>query len=62
MSYTYLQELEHLILETLLPVYIDKQKASGCRNPYYGINQDLLDKIIAKKKLPALFRPKETQT
>lgn len=59
MSYSYTQELEHLILDTLLPAYIQRQKSLGSLNPYQGLNERLLDQIKAKKKLPALLRPKE---
>lgn len=59
MSFTYTRELEHLILDTLLPVYIKNQKAKGVLNPYQGINEQLISQIIAKKKLPSLLRPKE---
>lgn len=59
MSYTYTQELEHLILDTLLPTYVKWQKARGCINPYEGINETLVSKVKATKTLPALLRPKE---
>lgn len=59
MSYTYTKELELLILGTLLPAYESWQKVKGVVNPYQGINEHLLKQIKAKKKLPALLRPKE---
>lgn len=62
MNYTYVQELEHLILDTLLPSYVKQQKSKGSTNPYQGMNEDLLKQIQKKKKLPALFRPKESLT
>ena len=55
-------ELEHLILETLLPVYEKWQKSKGVVDVHVGINESILKKIKAKKNLPALLRPKETQT
>jgi hypothetical protein len=62
MSYSYTQELEHLILDTLLPTYVKHQKSIGVINPYQGLNQQLLAQVKSKKKLPALLRPKENQT
>jgi hypothetical protein len=61
-SYTYVKELELLILDKLLPVYEKHQKSQGVLNPLSGINQDLLSQIKAKKKLPALLRAKEKHT
>lgn len=61
-SYTYVKELELLILDKLLPVYEKQQKTQGVLNPLSGINQDLLNQIKAKKKLPALLRAKEKHT
>ena len=55
----YERELEHLILDTLLPTYVKWQKARGCVNPYEGINERLLSQIKHKKELPALLKPKE---
>lgn len=57
---SYVKQLEHLILETLLPVYIKYNKQQKQPNPLAGINQELLDKIKAKKQLPALLREKQT--
>ena len=54
-SYTYVKELELLILDKLLPVYEKHQKSQGVLNPLSGINQDLLSQIKAKKKHPALL-------
>lgn len=62
MSYSYTQELEHLVLDTLLPAYVKRQKSLGVINPYQGLNEQLLAQIKSKKKLPALLRPKENQT
>lgn len=62
MSYSYTQELEHLVLDTLLPVYAKQQKSKGVIDPYQGLNKHLLAQIKSKKTLPALLRPKENQT
>jgi hypothetical protein len=60
--HSYQKELELLILDTLLPVYIQSQKAKGAINPLEGINPRLLAEIKLAKRLPALLRPKEIQT
>lgn len=59
---TYTKELELLILDTLLPVYIKDQKAKGNKNPLKGIHQELLNQIKHKAVLPALLRPIEKQS
>lgn len=60
--YSYTKELEHLILETLLPVYCNYQTKVGAKDRYEGINPELLAMIKSEKRLPALLRPKEFQT
>lgn len=56
-SHTYNKELENLILNTLLPAYIELQKAKGNKDPVKDINPSLLSQIRAKKALPALLKP-----
>ena len=56
MNYTYIKELELLILDVLLPVYEKHQTAAGIRDPLKSINPDLLSQIKSKKRLPALLR------
>lgn len=57
---SYVRQLEHLILETLLPVYEKYNKQQGLPNPLIGINEDLLNKVKIKKQLPALLCKKST--
>ena len=59
LSYSYQRELESLILDTLLPVYVKTLKAQGVKEPLYGINPELLKQVKKAKVLPALLRPKE---
>lgn len=56
-SHTYNKELENLILNTLLPAYIELQKSKGNKDPLKGINPSLLSQIRAKRELPALLKP-----
>ena len=60
-SHTYVKELELLILDKLLPVYIRYHKSQGAYNPLHDINPDLLKQIKQKKRLPALLRAHEKQ-
>lgn len=62
MSYSYVKELELLIIETLLPVYANYQARMGAKDRYYGINPDLISQIKHKKQIPALLKPKEIST
>ena len=57
MSYSYTKELEALILDTLLPVYIKYEQARGNPNPLKDINVSILSQIRVKQKLPALLLP-----
>lgn len=59
---TYVEELEELIIETLLPSYEKYWRAKGIPNPLQGINTELLKKMKIAKRLPALLRPKEIET
>lgn len=58
-SHSYVQELEELILETLLPIYDKYYFLKGIPTPTKDINPDLLARIVKKDKLPALLRPYE---
>jgi len=61
LNFSYLRELEHLITDTLLPVYANYQSRMGSKDRYSGINPEILKLIKVKKKLPALLLPKENQ-
>lgn len=56
--HSYTKELELLILDTLLPVYIKYQKTKGDSDPLKHIHPELLSQIKSKAKLPALLREK----
>lgn len=56
-SFSYVKELEGLILYTLLPSYIAYQQSKGNKDPLKDINPSILSQIRAKKTLPALLRP-----
>lgn len=62
LSYSYTRELELLITNTLLPVYIKAMQSQGIENPTRDINPELLKQIGRVKVLPALLKPKENQT
>lgn len=57
--HSYVKELELLILNTLLPVYVKYQQSKGDFNPLKNIHPELLRQIKSKAKLPALLREKE---
>ncbi len=59
---TYVEELEDLIIDTLLPTYERYWKARGIPYPLQGINPELLKKMHIAKRLPALLRPWENET
>lgn len=61
-SHSYTAELEHLILDTLLPIYEKYYRAKGITTSYTDFHPDLLKQIRARKTLPALLRPKEIPT
>lgn len=59
---SYVQELEHLILDKLLPVYANYQVRQGASDRYEGINPKLIELIKQKKQVPALLKAKEIST
>lgn len=59
LNYSYLRELEHLVLDTLLPVYEKYEISRGSKNPLKDINPELLKQIKAKKQVCALLRTYE---
>jgi protoheme ferro-lyase len=52
----YVKELEDLISETLLPVYLEHYRLLGKPSPISGINSRLLEAMRAKPKVPYLLR------
>ena len=60
LSFSYVKELEFLIIDKLLPVYEKYYRQKGINNPLADINPDLLTQVRKVKKLPALLKAKET--
>jgi len=58
MAISYTRELEVLITETLLPVYIAYFTERGLAPDFTNINSDLLKQINLRKQVPALFKSK----
>ncbi len=52
----YVKELEELIANVLLPVYIEHYRLLGRPNPTKDINQKLLQAMRKKKKVPAILQ------
>lgn len=52
----YVQELEELIANTLLPAYIEHYRLMGRNNPTQDINQKLLQAMRKKRKIPVLLQ------
>lgn len=62
LNHSYLRELEHLVIDTLLPVYEKYERSRGSVNPLADINPELLRQIKAKKQIPMLFKSLEKST
>lgn len=62
LNHSYLRELEHLVIDTLLPVYEKYERSRGSVNPLADINPELLRQIKAKKQIPVLFKSLEKST
>ena len=56
LNFSYQKELETLILDKLLPAYVEVQKAKGNNDPLRDINKDLISQIRKDVQLPALLR------
>lgn len=52
----YVKELEELIANVLLPVYIEHYRLLGRPNPTKDINQNLLQIMRKKRKIPVLLQ------
>lgn len=52
----YIKELEDLIVNTLLPAYIEHYRLLGRPSPAKEINQKLLSAMKRKKQVPALLQ------
>lgn len=62
LNHSYLNELEYLVIDTLLPVYEKYQKSKGVIYPLKDINPQLLREIKTKKQVCALLRTYEKST
>lgn len=58
MAISYTKELEVLITEKLLPIYIAYFTEKGLDPDFTNINSDLLKQINMRKQVPALFKSK----
>lgn len=56
---TYERELEALIVDTLLPAYIEYCRIMGRPNPTRDINSKLLQAMKSRKRLPYLLEKQE---
>ena len=61
-SRSYVQELERLIIDELLPVYEQWHRDSGLDIPTARIHPELLRELKKKKAVPALFKPPNIHT
>jgi hypothetical protein len=52
---SYVQQLENLIVNVLLPVYEKYNKDMDEPNPLLGINPELIEKVKSKKQVAALL-------
>ena len=51
----YTRQLETLIIDVLLPVYLEHARRTGDTEAYRKINSELLAAMKAKKKVPRLL-------
>lgn len=52
----YCTALETLIIETLLPVYLEHARLTGKKDALKGINAELLAAVRRKRKVPAILQ------
>ena len=52
----YCKELENLIINVLLPVYVEHARLTGKKNALKEINSDLLNAMKKKRKIPVLLQ------
>ncbi len=51
----YTKQLETLIIDVLLPVYLEHARRTGDTEAYRKINSELLSAMKAKKKVPRIL-------
>lgn len=52
----YCNELEKLIMDTLLPAYLEHARLTGKKDALRGINAELLEAVRKKRKIPYLLQ------
>lgn len=52
----YCAELETLIIDVLLPVYLEHARLTGKKDALKNINADLLAAVKKKRKVPAILQ------
>lgn len=52
----YIRELEELIADVLVPVYVEHYRLLGRPNPINEINSKLLHAMSTRKKIPVLLQ------
>lgn len=52
----YCKELENLIINVLLPVYVEHARRTGNKDALKKINADLLAAMRKKRKIPVLLQ------
>ncbi len=52
----YCAELESLIIDVLLPVYLEHARLTGKKDALKNINADLLAAVRKKRKVPAILQ------
>jgi hypothetical protein len=52
----YVKELEKLIIDTLLPVYVEHARLTGRKDALKDINSDLLAAMKKRRKIPAILQ------
>lgn len=57
----YVQALEDLVMDRLLPSYIEHCRRKGIDPNQHEIIKDLLQIMKKKKQVPALLQPKHTK-
>lgn len=52
----YAKELEKLIIDVLLPVYVEHARLTGKKDALKDINTQLIDAMRKKRKIPVLLQ------
>jgi hypothetical protein len=52
----YVKELEKLIIDVLLPVYVEHARLTGRKDALKDINSDLLAAMKKRRKIPVLLQ------